>query len=143
VSFLSREPLDSVRMQAEVEAPARGAIASFLGLVRDHHQGRRVMALAYTAYEPMVESVCGAIVAEAEARWPVRVALRHRVGELVVGDLAVAVVVAGDHRDEAFAACRYVIEEVKRRVPIWKRESFADGTHEWVDATAHPAEETA
>jgi molybdopterin synthase catalytic subunit len=83
----------------------------------------------------MAEAECVRIVTEAESRWPVAVALRHRIGRLEVGDTAVGIAVAGAHRDEAFAACRYVIEEVKRRVPIWKREMYLDGTEEWVDPT--------
>jgi molybdopterin synthase catalytic subunit len=80
----------------------------------------------------MVEAECARIVAEAESRWQVAVALRHRVGRLEIGDAAVAVAVASAHRDGAFVACRHVIEELKRRVPIWKRETFADGSVEWV-----------
>jgi molybdopterin synthase catalytic subunit len=83
----------------------------------------------------MAEEECARIVAEAEARWPVRVALEHRVGALEIGDIAVAVAAGGAHRDEAFAACRFVIEEVKRRVPVWKKEFYQDGAVEWVDAT--------
>jgi molybdopterin synthase catalytic subunit len=94
-----------------------------------------VQELEYVAYEPMAESIAAEIVSEAEGRWPVTVALRHRLGRLALGDVAVAIVAVGDHRDEAFAACRYVIEEVKRRVPIWKREKYADGTEAWVDPT--------
>lgn len=135
MGFLSHEALDPARLLAEVAAPERGGIATFVGLVRDHHGGRPVVALAYTAYEPMAEAVCAEILAEAESRWPVRIALRHRLGTLAIGDVAVAIAVAGDHRDEAFAACRYLIEELKQRVPIWKRESFADGTEQWVDPT--------
>lgn len=135
MGFLSLAGLELAELVAAVAGPDRGGIACFIGLVRDHHQGRRVRGIEYRAYEPMAESVCGAVVAEAEAKWPVRVGLRHRLGELVAGDAAVAVVTAGAHRDEAFAACRYVIEEVKRRVPIWKRERFDDGTEEWVDPT--------
>ena len=86
------------------------------------------MRLEYSAYDAMAEAECARIVAETEARWPVTVALRHRIGALEVGDMAVAIAVAAAHRDEAFAACRHVIEEVKRRVPIWKREYYADGT---------------
>ncbi|HEV8613347.1 MAG TPA: molybdenum cofactor biosynthesis protein MoaE [Gemmatimonadales bacterium] len=133
MAFLSRNPIEPAGLLAEVVAPERGGIASFVGLVRDHHGGRGVSALAYSAYEPMAEAVCGQIVSEAEARWPVRVALRHRLGDLAIGAVAVAVAVAGDHRDEAFAACRYVIEELKRRVPIWKQEMYSDGTAEWVN----------
>jgi molybdopterin synthase catalytic subunit len=121
---------------AQVAGPDRGGIATFLGVVRDQHGGRRVIDLSYAAYEPMAEAVCAAIVGEAEIRWPVRVALRHRIGDLAIGDTAVAIAVGGGHRDEAFAACRYVIEELKRRVPIWKKERYADGTVAWVDPTA-------
>jgi molybdopterin synthase catalytic subunit len=133
VTFLSGSPIELGTMLGEVAAPGRGGIASFVGLVRDHHGGRKVSALSYSAYEPMAEEICGQIVSEAETRWPVRVALRHRLGDLPVGEVAVAVAVGGDHREEAFAACRYVIEEVKRRVPIWKRETYVDGTEEWLD----------
>jgi len=134
VPFLSDAPLDLGALVAEVAADDRGGIASFLGTVRDHHQGRAVGALEYSAYVPMAEAECARIVSETERRWPVRVALRHRVGALEIGDVAVAIAVAGAHRDEAFAACRHVIEEVKRRVPIWKRERYADGSVEWVGA---------
>lgn len=143
--YLTSQPIDVTPLIAAVAAPERGGTAVFLGAVRDHHGGRAVLRLDYSAYEPMAEAECARIVAEAESRWPVKVALQHRVGTLVVGDIAVAVVAAGAHRDEAFIACRYVIEEVKRRVPIWKRESYADGSVEWVDPVAalHPAAEPA
>jgi molybdopterin synthase catalytic subunit len=131
--YLTRSPIQLGSLIDEVAAPDRGGIATFIGTVRNHHRGRDVRSLSYSAYDPMAESVSGEILAEATARWPVRVALQHRLGDLTIGDVAVAVAVAGGHRDEAFAACRYVIEELKRRVPIWKREIFADGTEEWVD----------
>ena len=134
MTFLSDSPLDLGALIAEVAAAEYGGIASFVGTVRDHHQGRAVQALEYTSYAPMAEAECARIVAETERRWPVRVALRHRVGRLGIGDVAVAIAVAGAHRDEAFAACRHVIEEVKRRVPIWKRERYADGAVGWVGA---------
>jgi molybdopterin synthase catalytic subunit len=88
--------------------------------------------LDYSAYEAMAEAECARIVREAEDRLRCSVALRHRIGTLQIGDVAVAVAVAAAHREEAFAGCRFVIEEVKRRVPIWKREYFADGSVEWV-----------
>jgi molybdopterin synthase catalytic subunit len=118
-----------------VTAPARGGIACFLGVVRDHHAGRAVASLEYSAYEPMAEAECARIAAEARARWQAEVALEHRLGHLNIGDAAVAIAAAAPHRDAAFAACRYVIEEVKRRVPIWKRERFTDGTEMWVGET--------
>jgi molybdopterin synthase catalytic subunit len=134
--FITSQPIELASLLASVQAPSRGGVASFLGLVRDHHEGRAVLRLDYSAYGEMAEAECGRIVAEAEARWRVAVALRHRVGSLAIGDAAVAVVAASAHREEAFAACRYVIEEVKRRVPVWKREFYADGTTAWVDPTA-------
>ena len=135
MSFLRDEPLDLGRLVGSVSAPERGAVACFLGVVRDHHEGKSVHRLEYSAYGPMAEAECGRIVAEARARWDAYVALEHRTGVLEVGDAAVAIAAAAPHRNAAFAACRHVIEEVKRRVPIWKREYYADGTVGWVDPT--------
>lgn len=139
VGFLTHQPLDLAALVAGVAAPDRGGTCAFLGAVRDHHAGRAVLELEYSAYGPMAEATVAEIIAEAERRWPVRVAAAHRLGRLAVGDAAVAVAAAGAHRDEAFAACRHVIEELKRRVPIWKRERYADGTEAWVDPTATAA----
>ena len=133
--FLTEHRLVLDDLAAEVAAADRGAIVTFVGTVRDHHAGRAVRRLDYSAYPEMAESECEAIVAEARRRWPVAVALRHRVGQLEIGDAAVAIVVASAHRDVAFEACRFVIDEVKRRVPIWKKEYYADGSVAWVDPT--------
>lgn len=134
--YLTSAPIDLAALVSAVEAPERGGIAAFTGLVRNHHGGRAVLRLDYTAYGPMAEAECGRIVGEAQTRWPVAVALQHRIGSLAIGDAAVAIVVGSPHRDDAFAACRYLIDEIKRRVPIWKREFYADGTVAWVDPTA-------
>lgn len=142
MAFLSATPIDLTTLIARVQSPAHGGVASFLGQVRDHHDGRTVRRLEYSAYGPMAEEECARIVAEAEARWPVRIALEHRVGTLEIGDVAVAVAAAGAHRDEAFAACRFVIEEAKRRVPIWKKEFYLDGAVQWVDPTRAASEVT-
>ena len=136
MAFLVTEPIDVAALLQSVGSARRGGVTTFTGLVRNHQGGRDVLSLEYSAYAPMAESVAQAIVQETETRWPVTVALRHRLGHLDLGEVAVAVAVAGDHRDEPFAACRYVIEELKRRVPIWKRESYVDGTEAWVDPTA-------
>jgi molybdopterin synthase catalytic subunit len=136
MAFLTSEPIELAPLLASVQSPSRGGLSLFLGQVRDHHEGRSVARLEYSAYGPMAEAECARIVAETEQRWDVAVALRHRVGSLAIGDMAVAVVVASAHRAAAFDACRHVIEEVKRRVPIWKREHYADGTVTWVDSTA-------
>ena len=131
--YLTESPLDLGELLTSIQSPERGGVACFLGTVRNHHGGRGVLRLEYSAYAPMVEAECARIVAEAESRWQVAVALRHRIGRLEIGDAAVAVVAASAHRDEAFVACRHVIEELKRRVPIWKREVYADGSVVWVE----------
>jgi molybdopterin synthase catalytic subunit len=132
--YLTSQPIELGAIVALVQSPVRGGLACFVGTVRNHHGGREVLRLDYSAYAPMAEAECGRIVAEAESRWNCAVALAHRIGTLSIGDAAVAIVAASAHRDEAFAACRYAIEEVKRRVPIWKREVYADGTVEWIGA---------
>jgi molybdopterin synthase catalytic subunit len=138
-AFLTRAPVDLPALLAAVSSPERGGVATFLGLVRNHQDGREVLRLEYAAYEPMAEAESARIVAEAEGRWPVTVALSHRLGTLAIGDVAVAVVAASAHRAPAFDACRYVIEELKRRVPVWKKEFYADGSIVWVDPTAASA----
>jgi molybdopterin synthase catalytic subunit len=130
--YLTDDPIDLARLVKQVAAPERGGVASFLGLVRNHQDARPVLRLEYSAYRPMAEAECARIVSEAEQRWPVRVALVHRIGMLEIGDASVAVAAAAPHREEAFAACRYTIEELKRRVPIWKKEFYGSGSVEWV-----------
>ena len=136
MSFLTSQPIDPVRLAESIAAPAVGAQVTFAGLVRDHHAGRQVTSLGYSAYVPMAERVCQELVEEAERRWRVQVALQHRLGDLVIGDTAVVIVVAAAHRGVGFDACRWLIDELKRRVPIWKRETYADGSTAWVDPTA-------
>jgi molybdopterin synthase catalytic subunit len=136
MSFLTERPIELAALVSAVQSPERGGIAVFLGLVRNHDDGRAVVRLDYSAYGPMAEAECGRIVAEAASRWDAAIALEHRIGPLSVGDTAVAIVAASAHREAAFASCRFVIDEVKRRVPIWKREHYADGTLVWVDPTA-------
>ncbi len=139
MTSLTADPIDVSGLGALVLRPAHGAVTSFVGHVRDHHGGRAVARLTYSAYAAMAEAECAAITTEAMRRWDVVVVIRHRLGDLVVGDVAVAVAVGSAHRAEGFDACRFVIEEVKRRVPIWKHEHYADGSAEWVDPTAPPA----
>jgi molybdopterin synthase catalytic subunit len=136
MAVLTQSPIDLGALISRVQSASSGGIASFVGQVRNRQGGRAVERLEYSAYGPMAEEECARIVAEAETRWPVRIELQHRVGRLEIGEVAVAIAAAGAHRDEAFAACRYVIEETKRRVPVWKKEFYQDGTVEWVDPTA-------
>lgn len=132
---LTEEPIDVAELRQRVADPAAGAVATFEGVVRDHHRGRAVDRLEYEAYAPMVEAVFREVVEEAVERWPLRrVAVRHRVGDLAVGEVAVAVAVSADHRAEAFEACRYLIDRIKARAPIWKKEFGPDGSR-WVEGS--------
>jgi molybdopterin synthase catalytic subunit len=133
MEFLTEQPIDIPLLLAAVQSPARGGVAMFLGTVRNHQAGQEVLRLRYSAYQQMAEAECARIVAEAQAKWDVAVSLAHRLGQLEIGDIAVAVVAAAAHREEAFAACRYLIEQIKRRVPIWKQEFYADGSVGWVN----------
>jgi molybdopterin synthase catalytic subunit len=111
-----------------------GGYTAFEGWVRNHHQGRAVSGLHYEAYTDLAKAEGQKILAEAESRFgPVRLACVHRIGNLAVGELAVWVGAAAPHRDEAFKACRYVIDELKQRLPIWKKEHYLEGESAWVD----------
>lgn len=134
--YTTTSPISHEALLVALASPGHGAVVSFVGVVRDHHDGRAVVGLSYSAYRDMAERECGNIVQETEARFGVRIALQHRIGDLAVGDAAVLVVAAAPHRDAAFDACRAVIDAVKRRVPIWKHEHHADGSSTWVDPTA-------
>jgi molybdopterin synthase catalytic subunit len=134
---LALEPL--VATIAEQSDGVDGAVVTFLGLVRNHNQGRRVRYLEYGAYEPLALKAFARIDDEVRLRWPgMRMALHHRTGRLEIGEASVAIVTASPHRADAFTACRYVIERVKQIVPVWKREYF-DGGDVWIEgATADP-----
>ncbi len=121
-----------------------GAVATFIGVVRDHNLNRQVTHLEYEAYEPMAEKALVQICREADREWPgTRLAVHHRIGTLAVGEASIVIAAASAHRAAAFAACRYVIERVKQIVPIWKHEFF-EGGEVWVEgATANPEDEAA
>lgn len=133
---LVRDAIDPVALLARVADHATGATTLFLGTVRDVNDGRAVTGIEYSAYDAMAQREMTAIVDEAAARWPgARLALEHRLGTLGLGEASVAIAVAHERRAPALDAQRYVIEELKRRVPIWKLEHYVDGTREWVDPT--------
>jgi molybdopterin synthase catalytic subunit len=119
-----------------VDDPAAGAVVTFAGVVRDHDGGRSVSDLEYSAH-PTAESVVAQVAADVAARATgVRaIAVSHRVGRLGIGDVALACAVAADHRKEAFDTCAELVEEVKRLLPVWKHQAFADGSDEWVNST--------
>ena len=134
---LAVTPLDPAGLQAALRDDRAGACASFEGWVRNHNEGRAVDGLRYEAYVDLAEREGQAILGEAMHRFDiVGAACEHRIGELAIGDVAVWVGVSAAHRDAAFAACRWIIDEVKARVPIWKHERYADGQADWLHPQA-------
>jgi molybdopterin synthase catalytic subunit len=144
VTAVTSAPLALEAVVRAVDGPGSGAVATFLGLVRDHNQGRRVLFLDYEAYAPLAEKALALIVAEAQSRWPgARMAIHHRTGRIEIGEASVVIAVATPHRADAFAACRYAIERIKQIVPIWKHEHF-EGGEVWIEgATADATDEAA
>lgn len=131
---VSADPVSLDAVECAVQDAARGAIVSFAGIVRDHDGGRSVTRLSYEAH-PDAERMLADVAARVAARHPqVRIAAVHRVGDLLIGDVALAAAVGSAHRGAAFDACRELVDEIKAGVPIWKHQRFADGTDEWVGA---------
>lgn len=128
------QPLDAAAALAEVQRPDAGAVAVFIGTVRDHSDGRAgVTHLEYEAFEERVEEAIGVIVDEALSRWPILAGVvEHRVGEVELGGVAVVVAVSTAHRQDAFEAARYLIDELKSRAPLWKKEHWPGGA-EWIE----------
>jgi molybdopterin synthase catalytic subunit len=130
----SRSPIDAAALRAALADPACGGFASFEGWVRDHNEGERVRHLEYEAFEALAVREGERIVAEAIARFGVtRAACEHRLGDLAIGEVAVWVGASAPHRNEAFLAARYIIDEVKHRLPIWKKEHYLSGDSGWVN----------
>lgn len=133
-------PIDVAALTAEVAAGSNGATILFIGTVRDVNDGRAVTGMEYSAYRGMAEREMTDIAREASEQFDTpAIVVEHRLGSLELGDASVVIAVAHPHRGAAYAASRYVIEQLKRRVPIWKREHYADGTREWVDPTRQSA----
>ena len=119
---------------AFVSCAEAGAVAQFLGTVRNHNDGAEVIGLAYEAYQEMAEAEIGKIVDTASTRWTLLgTHTVHRIGTLDIGAIAVCVTVSSAHRDDAFAACRFIIDELKQSVPIWKNETLSDGVERWLE----------
>lgn len=134
---ISAGPIDAAALQRRLEAAGVGAVVCFEGRVRGHNDGRAVNGLSYQAYAELADAEGARIVDEALTKFAVeRVVCVHRVGDLALGEVAVWAGVSAGHRATAFDACRYVVDEVKARVPIWKREHYVDGDAVWL----HPAE---
>jgi len=130
---LHETPLDIMTLREPLAHAQAGAYASFEGWVRNHHAGRAVTGLYYEAYAALASAEGAKVIEEARQRFDViDIRCAHRTGELTIGELAVWVGVTAAHRDAAFAACRYVIDEIKSRVPIWKHERYAEGDAGWL-----------
>lgn len=137
---LQREVIDAGPLSSEIKDGADGAVVIFDGIVRNNTRGRRTLYLEYEAYEPMALARMRALAAEAKQRFGVRdVTLVHRLGHLQVGESSVWIAVASAHRAQAFEACRWIIDTLKKTVPIWKREFFEDGAV-WADGEPFPGE---
>jgi molybdopterin synthase catalytic subunit len=129
-----RETIDPRALEARVRTDGCGGLVTFLGVVRDRsHDHRSVTGLSYEAHEAMALAEFEAIAGEVRARYPdVRLGVVHRVGDLQIGEIAVAVCAGSPHRAQAFEACEYTIDQLKARAPIWKKEHYVDGTGEWI-----------
>jgi molybdopterin synthase catalytic subunit len=136
--------LDIASLLALDAYPQCGGLAMFAGTVRDHHDQRAVLRLRYTSYRPLAERMIAEIEEETRLRFGVPYCeVRHRLGDLIIGDLAIVCIARAPHRAEAFAACRYAIDAVKHRVPIWKEEFYADGTSAFVEGCCIRSEDDA
>ena len=131
---LTDKPIDPDALRKALFDPAAGAYCGFEGWIRNHNDGQQVLRLEYEAYEPLALSEGKKVLAEAHQKFPhLHAHCVHRTGLLEIGDCAVWVGVSSPHRDEAFQACRYVIDQLKTRLPIWKKEHYADGNSGWVN----------
>jgi len=132
---LTDSPIDTAALVAEVSRGANGAAVLFIGTVREVNDGRPVTGIEYSAYRSMAERELAAVAREASDQFKTSdIVVEHRLGTLEIGEASVAIAVAHPHRGPAYEASRYVIEQLKKRVPIWKLEHYVDGTREWVGA---------
>ncbi len=130
--LLTHQPIDVTAVVAAVTTEASGAIDVFIGTTRNHSGGKAVRSLSYEAYPEMAEQEIARIVQEVHYHWPAhKIAVVHRLGDVPLGEASVAIAVSSSHRKEAFEACRFIIDRLKERVPIWKKEIFEDGSGAW------------
>jgi molybdopterin synthase catalytic subunit len=136
---ITPDKIDHASITDRVRSNRAGAVCSFLGTVREMTGDRRTIALDYETYPGMALKTLGDLEAEARARWPIlELAMVHRLGHLELGEISVVVAVSCPHRQEAFEACRWLIDTLKEVVPIWKKEVWADGSEEWVHPEGDP-----
>ncbi len=131
-----KKKIDVEEILQSVQVPEAGGIDIFVGTTRNHSNGKRVLSLEYEAYEPMALKMMNEIAEEAKSKWNIRkIAIVHRTGRVKIGEASVVIAVSASHRKEAFEACRFVIDRLKKTVPIWKKEFFKDG-EVWVESEA-------
>lgn len=132
--WITESPIEPTALKKTLQGAASGAFASFEGWVRNHNEGKQVNALEYSAYKPLAEKEGARIIEEAKEKFAVEAATCvHRVGSLEIGDIAIWVGVSAPHRSASFEACRFIVDEIKARVPIWKREGYQDGLTDWIN----------
>ena len=137
---VSSDPIDTAALLAKVGSDEDGAALLFIGVVRDHAEGRKVTGMRYDVYAEMATEVLREIALEASIPLGTdRIAVAHRFGELKIGEISVGIAVSSPHRAEAYEASRFVIEEIKKRLPVWKKEHYVDGVSEWVEGTIPPS----
>ena len=137
---VSSDPIDTAALLARVGSDEDGAALLFIGVVRDHAEGRKVTGMRYDVYAEMATEVLREIALEASIPLGTdRIAVAHRFGELKIGEISVGIAVSSPHRAEAYEASRFVIEEIKKRLPVWKKEHYLDGVSEWVEGTIPPS----
>jgi molybdopterin synthase catalytic subunit len=136
MAAITRGPIDERALERAVASPASGAMLTFVGVVRNEHLGRAVTAIEYHAYESMALRELSRIEDAIVIRWPsVRAAIAHRIGHLNVGEASVFIAVSAAHRAEGFEGLRFAIESIKKDVPIWKKELYADGGYAWIEGS--------
>lgn len=133
MQLITTEPISVQDLTKTQDFPHCGALCTFEGLVRNHHKGKSVQKLIYTAYQEMAEKEILRLIDVAKTKWPeIEASVQHRIGTLNIGEVAIAIAVWSPHRKESFLACEFLIDEIKRNVPIWKKEFYQDSSHEWV-----------
>lgn len=138
MNLITLQRINAIDLIKYERFPQCGAIVTFEGVVRNHHQGRSVAWLYYEAYGSMSEKILHGLIEEIQAEWPQCVVrARHRIGTIEIGEVAVAIAVWAPHRHEAFQACEAMIDRIKQRVPIWKKETYQDGKTNWVKCDFH------
>lgn len=132
---LTEEPIEPMSLRRQLRSLSAGGYCSYEGWVRDHNEGKTVKALHYSGYPQLAPAIAQTILEEAKSKFQIEdAAVVHRIGPLTTGDIAVWVGVTAHHRGDSFLACRYIIDNIKHRLPIWKKEVYDDGSQAWIES---------